>query len=246
MKRLLVLILSVFAFGLLSAQDLTVDEIISKNLKAIGQEKLMNFQTMKLTGTLTQGGVELKMTQYQKKPDFARMEIEIQGMKIIMAVSGESGWMINPAAGSPDPQDMTADMVKSLRKEEMRDPDLNWENPFFNREKNGIKVELAGKEDIDGSPAYNLKFTFSDGYIINYFVDAARFVVVKSKSTETAQGQTYEQEMKYSDFKDYNGILNPEKVETLINGQLGQVSITNKCEFDLPVSDSLFIKPVKK
>jgi hypothetical protein len=246
MKKMVLIFLSMLPLGILVAQDLTIDEIISRNLKAVGQDKLMKMQTMKLTGKMTTGGVELQATQIQKSPNSVRQDLEIQGMKIIMAVYGETGWMVNPATGSSDPQDLTAEMIQSLRKEEIRDPAVNWENPFFTLVKNGTKVELVGKEDIDGSPAYNLKFTFKDGYIINYFVDASKFVVVKSKSTETSQGQTYKQEMRYSDYKDFDGILSPTKVVTIVNGQVGQVDITDKCEFNLPVNDSIFIKPVKK
>lgn len=246
MKKQLVIILSILAAGPLLAQDLTLEEIITKNLSAIGQDKLMNIETLKVTGKMNQGGVEFQIIQYQKAPDMARQEVEIQGMTIIIGVEGETGWTINPMTGSSDPQDLPEEMVKSLWEESIEDPVVNWDNPFYKWEENGIKVALVGKEDMDGQPVYNFKFTFKNNYIVNYFLDAERFVVLRQISTKTEQGQTYNHELRYSDFQDTEGILYPVKMEVLINGQIGTVFTIDKCEFNIPLEDSIFKKPVQK
>ncbi len=245
MKKLLFIILSIVAAGQLLAQDLTLDEIISKNLTAIGQDKVMNMQTFKMTGKMSQQGIEFQLIQYQKAPDMLRLEMEVQGMTIIIEFEGETGWTINPMTGSSDPQDLPEEMVKSLWKESLEDPVVNWDNPFFKWEENGIKVDLVGKEDMDGQPVYNLKFTFKNNHIVNYLVDADRFVVLRQMSTKTEQGQTYNEEIRYSDFQDTEGILLPVKTEILINGQIGTVFTMDKCEFNIPIDDSIFKKPVK-
>jgi outer membrane lipoprotein-sorting protein len=245
MKKLLVLIICISAIAPLFAQDLSPDEIVSKNLKAIGQDKLMNFQTLKVTGKMTQQGLDFQITQYQKKkPEQTRQEIEVQGMSIIMVVDGETGWTINPMTGSTEAQDLPADAIKSLEKEGRGDPTVSWDNPFLNWKENGTSIELAGMEDNDGASAYNLKVTFEDKYVINYFVDAKSFLLLKSKSTEAAQGQTFDREIKFSDFRDIDGILVPVKIEVMINGQVGQVFTMDKCEFNVPIDDSIFKKPV--
>jgi len=65
-------------------------------------------------------------------------------------------------------------------------------------------------------------------------------------TTKTEQGQTYEQEVRYSDFTEVDGILFPVKTEILINGQIATTFIMDKCEFDIPIDDSIFIKPVQQ
>jgi len=136
MKKLLVIVLSILAAGHLLAQDLTLDEIISKNLSVIGQDKLMKIRTIKTTGKMTQSGMEFQIIQYQKNPDLARQEIEIQGMIIIVAIEGETGWTINPMTGSMDPQDLPPETVKSLLEESRSDPVVNWDNPFYKWKEN--------------------------------------------------------------------------------------------------------------
>jgi hypothetical protein len=245
MKKLLFIILCMLPAGILVAQDLTVDEIISKNLKAIGQDKLMTIKTIKTTGKMTQGGMEFLMTGYEKKPDFEKAEMEVQGVKIIITREGKTGWTINPMTGSSDPQDLPAEMINSMLNESISDPAINWDNPFYTLKEIGAKVELIGKEEMEGTPVYNLKFTFKDGYVVNYYLDAAKFLVIKSKSTETAQGRTYEKEIRYSDFKDLDGVLYPVKEEILKNGQVESVATSDKVEFNLSFDDSFFKKPVK-
>jgi hypothetical protein len=245
MKKLLFIILCMLPAGIMVAQDLTVDEIISKNLKAIGQDKLMTIKTIKTTGKMTQEGMEILMTGYEKRPDFEKAEMEVQGVKIIYVREGKTGWTINPMTGSSDPQDLPAETINNMLKESISDPAINWDNPFYTWKEIGAKVELVGKEEMDGAPVYNLKFTFKDGYVINYYVDAGKFLVIKSKSTETAQGQTYEKEIRYSDFKDLDGVLYPVKGEILKNGQVGSVATSDKVEFNLSFDDSIFKRPVK-
>jgi len=246
MKKLLVTLIFCVSSGFLIAQDLTVDEIVSKNLKAIGQDKLMTFQTIKETGKMIQGPAEFVMTEIMKKPEFDRLDMEIQGIKIIMSTDGKTGWMINPlSTGTSDPQDLSPDMIKSMMADGMRFPDVNWYNPFLNWKEKGTKIDLIGKEDLNGTPVYNLKFTFSDSVVVNYYMDASKFVVLKKKSTETVMGQTYELEEIYSDFKVIDGILCPGKNESLKNGQVETVSITDKYEFNVPIDESIFKKPVK-
>lgn len=245
MKKLLVIALSILATGQLLAQDLTIDEIISKNLSVIGQDKLMKVQTIKTTGKMTQSGMEFNIIQYQKNPDLARQEIEIQGMSIIVAINGETGWTINPMTGSMDAQDLPPETIKSLLEESQSDPVVNWDNPFYKWKEKGIKVEHDGKQDLDGTPVYNLKFIFNSGNIYNFVVDADKFVILKELSTKTEQGQTYEQETRYSDFTEVEGVQFPVKTEVLVNGQVAIVIILDKVEFDVPIDDSIFEKPVQ-
>jgi hypothetical protein len=231
--------------GQLLAQELTVDEIISKNLKAIGQDNLMKAQTIKTTGKMTQGGIEFLLTSYEKRPDLDRAEMEVQGVKIIIVREKNTGWMINPMTGSSDPQDLPAEMISSMIDQGTDDPAINWDNPFFTWKEIGATPTLIGREDMQGTPVYNIKFTFKDNHVVNYFLDAARFIVLKTKSTETAQGQTYESETRYSDFKELDGVLYPGRIENLVNGQVSTVAVSQKVEFNLDFDDSLFKKPVK-
>lgn len=246
MKKTIIVLIVILAAGLLSAQNLSPEEIVSNYLKAKGQDKFMKMETVKMTGKTTQQGMEMLVTEYQKKPDKNLAEIEVQGMKVIMSMVGDKGWVINPMMGATDAQDLNAEAVAALKKQSNSDPTSDWDIPFINYKEKGIIIESQGTEDISGSPAYNLKFTFKEGYSYNYIIDSKSFLLLKSRTTENVQGQTYEAEVRFSDYRDFEGILIPCKYESLVNGQSGQVFTLDSCEFNIPIDDSKFNKPVKE
>jgi len=246
MKKAIIILIGTLAGGLSFAQNLSTEEIVSNYLKAKGQDKFMNMETVKMTGKVTQQGLEILVTEYSKKPDKVKAEMEVQGMKVIMSMEGDTGWIINPMMGVTDAQDLNADAIIALKKETNNDPTTDWDMPFINYKEKGIIIESGRTEDVNGIPAYNLKFTFKEGYFFNYIIDTKSFLLLESRTTENIQGQTYDREVRFSDYRDFNGILVPGKYEMLVNGQIGQIFTLDNCEFNIPIDDSIFKKPVKE
>ncbi len=242
---MLIVLICVISAGQLIAQDLTAEQIVANYLKAIGQDNLMTKETMKITGRMTVQGMEFQLLGYEKKPAKERQEIIVQGMKLIMVIDGKTGWKINPMMGITDPQDLTPEDITDNTRQERNDPSGTWDSPMMSWKTDGTKIELAGMEDVDKSAAYNLKFTFSDKNVINYLVDTKSFLIVRSKSTQSVQGKSYEQEIRFGAYKDFDGVRIPEKVEVYLDGVLGQTAYVESCEFNIPIDDSLFRKPVK-
>jgi hypothetical protein len=236
MKKVLIIIFCVFTLGGLFAQDLKLDDVLTKHLKATGQEKYSKVQTMKMTGKVAQMGMEMGITMIKKRPNLSRNDVDFNGTKITMACDGTSGWMIIPMTGSSDPQDMPEDQLASMKKEEM-------DGPFINYKEKGNQIELVGKENVDSASAYNVKVTNKDGDVSNYFIDAAKFVVIKFKAKVKSQGQLVEMETKFSNFKEANGITNAYKIETFANGQAAATITFETIEFDVPVDNAIFKKP---
>jgi len=239
MKKVLFLIVSVFAMGGLFAQDLKLEDVLTKHFKAIGQDKFSKVQTMKMTGKVFQMGMEMTMSVIKKRPNLSRTEVDVQGTKIVYATDGQTGWMIMPFTGSSDPQDMPEEQLASTKQEDM-------DGPFLNYKDKGNLVELVGKEDMEGTTVYNIKVTPKDGDPSNYYIDATKFVILKMKAKVMSQGQLAEIETKFSDFKETNGIQRPYKIETIANGQQGATITFETVEFDVPVDNAIFAKPVAK
>ncbi len=239
MKKVLFLILSVFTVGGIFAQDLKLEDVLAKHFKAIGQEKFAKVQTMKMTGKVFQMGMEMTMSVIKKRPNLSRTEVDVQGTKIVYAIDGQNGWMIMPFTGSSDPQDMPEEQLASAKKEDM-------DGPFINSKEKGSQLELVGKEVVDSIQVYNIKLTTKDGESSNYYIDAAKFVIVKMKAKVMAQGQLAEVETKFSDFREVNGIKNAFKIEQIANGQAGATITFETVEFDVPVDNAIFAKPASK
>jgi|OpeIllAssembly_1097287.scaffolds.fasta_scaffold213973_1 outer membrane lipoprotein-sorting protein len=242
MKKLILFTLTVICFCSLSglAQDLTLDDVLSKYYEATGVNHVKEWNTLIMTGKSVAQGMEFPVTIYMKRPGKIRTEVEIQGNKMLQVLDGDQGWAVAPWSGSTDPQDMTADVVKAMKEQ------ADFEGSLYNWKEKGHKAELIGKEDMEGTSVYKIKVTLVDGNIETYFMDAENFVPLKIASVTKIQGNDTESETFPSNYKEVNGAVLPFAIENKFKGQTVSNVLIEKYEINKEVSDSLFVKPAKK
>jgi hypothetical protein len=240
-------IFSVIAFVCLTfaagpAQDLTLDEILKKNADALGgTDAISKVQTIKMTAKMVMGGgqMEAPMIVRAKRPNLVRTEIQMQGKSMIMAYDGTNAWMINPFTGSSEPQKMDEKMASNLDSSDV-DSQIGW---LSGMKAAGHTVELLGKEDVEGSPAYKLKITRKTGMIVTEFLDAQTFLPIKSIAKVSQMGQEMEMEGYSSNYKKVGGIMFAHSVDEKSGGRsVIQISV-EKIEINEPMDDSLFKTP---
>ena len=242
MKKLSSSIISIICLCSFSGltQDLTLDDVLTKYYEATGINHVKEWNTMILTGKSTAQGMEFPVTIYMKRPGKIRTEVEIQGNKMLQVLNGDQGWAVAPWSGSTEPQDMTADVVKSMKEQ------ADFEGSLYNWKEKGHTVELIGKEDMEGTSVYKIKVTLADGNIETYFMDAENFVPLKIASVTKIQGNETEGETYPSNYKEVNGAVLPFAIESKFKGQTVSNVLIEKYEINKEVSDSLFVKPAKK
>jgi outer membrane lipoprotein-sorting protein len=239
LRRLLLLTLTLSALALpLCGQ--TVDELIAKNVQARGGlEKLKSVQSLRLTGKMTMGpGMEAPFTLEQKRPMLLRMEFTVQGLTGVQAYDGTSGWQVMPFMGKKDPEVMTADDLKEA--EEQADID----GPLVDYQTKGHKVELLGKDKIEGTDAYKLKLTRKNGDIQTVYLDADSYLEIKDEGQRTVRGSVVETETSLGDYKEVGGLMFPFSIESGIKGTEQKQKITiDKVEFNVPLDEARFKMP---
>ena len=96
MKTRLILFLAISFGGSMAcrAQEAKLDDILSAYYKAIGIEKMKDWQTVTGTGKLIGQGMENLVKFYIKRPEKIRVEVEVQGNKMIQVFDGKQGWSI--------------------------------------------------------------------------------------------------------------------------------------------------------
>jgi outer membrane lipoprotein-sorting protein len=242
MKTRLILFIAISLLGSMAcwAQEAKLDDILSTYYKAIGIEKMKDWQTIAGTGKLIGQGMENPVKFYLKRPGKVRVEVEVQGNKMIQVFDGKQGWSITPWSGSSDPQDMTADDIKGMKNQ------ADFEGALYNWKEKGHKAELIGKEDFEGSAVYKIKLTKADGDIETYFIDAENYVPLKMAAIVKIQGNEIESECYFSNYSEFNGVLMAKTNTNKYKGQTVSTMQLDKMDVNLPVSDSLFIKPLKK
>jgi len=242
MKKFIVLVILMGSFLSFSgsAQEVSLDEVLTKYYQATGIEKMKEWKTLTMIGKSTTQGMEFPVTIILKRPGKMRTEVEIQGMKMLQVLGGEAGWTVMPWSGSTDPQDMTSDEVKAMKDQ------ADFEGPLYHWKEKGHKVELIGKEEMEGSSVYKIKITKADGNIETYFIDTENFVPLKISSITKFQGNETESETNPGNYKEVNGAMMPFSMENKLKGQTVSNVVIDKYEVDKEVDDNLFVKPVKK
>jgi hypothetical protein len=226
MKRLFLLIPALLLFCLVQAQ--TVDEVISKHLEATGgADKWRAAETVYMEGVaVMQNGNEITSKISKVKDKVLRREIDFGMGSMTMIVTPTKGWYTNPRSGG-EFQDMPEPMLKS----QLAEMEIH---PLLDADKKGNKLELVGKETIDGMEAYKIKLTPTSGQEQFYFIDAKTFNLVRMTTKvmggggrrraegDAAQPQLMDVVIKYSEhMQTAYGLVFPGKIEQSGGGGMG-------------------------
>lgn len=237
-KSLLVLI--AFAFGSHFSFAQTADEIVSKYLDAIGgKDKLEKLKTMKLVCNVEIApGMKAPINMYFINNECMRVEVEVQGMKILSAVEGDSGWSINPLSGKKDAERMNADEIKESKDQ------MDLTGALFNYKEKGHSLELLGKEDMEGTEVYKLKIAKKSGDIEYDYIDASSFLKLKETTMRKFNNKEVSSDTYYSDFRKSGDILFPFAIENRQTGESqGQVIVVESVEVNPAIDRSMFKMP---
>ena len=242
MRKTLVLAAALLFAMTASAADLTVDEILAKNAEARGGlDKLKAVNSLRLNGKMAMMGIEAPITMMQSRPSMMRMEFTFQGMTGVQAYDGTSGWMVMPFMGKKDPEAMTGDMLKDVKEQ------ADIDGPFIDYAAKGHKVELLGKADIEGTPAYKVKLVTKDGSESIVYFDAETFLQVKIDSKRKMQGQEIESETTLGNYQEVEGLLIPFSMEMKPKGGQGGQTITiEKVEINPTIDVATYKMPAAK
>lgn len=239
-RRALALGSCLTALFCLNASAQTVDELIKKNIDARGGiQKIRAIKSVKASGKVTPQGLEIPISLQQKRPAMVRMDATFQGKTQTTAYDGESGWKIDPFQGSPDPEKVAGDDLKDLQEQS------DFDGSLVDYKEKGHTVELIGKEEVEGTPAYRIKLTLKTGDVRTIYLDAENYLELKVTSKRKTPGGELDIDQFLGNYKAVNGVMFPFSIETKVKGQtVNQVTI-EKIEVDVAIDDSVFKMPAK-
>ncbi len=174
----------------------TADEIIQKHIDAVGGKKNWDkVKSIKLTGSVNQGGMEASMSETIINDKGMRMDISAMGQSGYMICTKTEGWMYFPFAGQTSPQTLPADQVK------MSQDRLNFNNLQLVNKSIIAKSSLEGKDTIDNVACYKLKVTDNQGNEQTCFIDGSTYYLVRTENKIKMQDEETEIAINYKDFK---------------------------------------------
>jgi outer membrane lipoprotein-sorting protein len=238
MKRIALFVMAA-SFSFAAQAELTVDEVIAKNIEARGgYEAIKSLESARFQGVASFGGTEAPVLMEWVRPDKVRMEFELQGMKMVQAYDGENGWAIMPFLGKTEPEPMADDQLKDIKEQADLDGEL------VDYKEKGHSVELVGLEEVEGTDAYHLIVTRKNGDVSHTYLDSEYFLEFKEVSKTDRQGVEVTINTIIGDYKEVGGMLIPHSFETTAEGApVGQsITITN-IEPNVDLGDDHFSMP---
>ena len=186
------------------AQGQTVDDVINKHIAALGgKENLNKIQNVVMEGSLNFQGTEIGLTMTQVHNKLTRQDINVNGMHGFDMMTDKDGWAYMPFRGMQKPEPKTVEEVKEGQS------DLDIAGPLVDYTAKGHKVELLGKEDVDGTECYKIKATLAGGKEMTFFIDPASNMIIRTKSKVKANGQETDVQTDLSDYKEVEGVKMP-------------------------------------
>ncbi len=240
MQKHIALICAVFLYFNLSAQN--IEKIIDKHIKAHGGiKKFEAITNMKISGKFTAFSVEKDFSLIKTDKGCYYSKCHYGKHEVTEVFCDSEGWTINPWFQLGFPRKLNNnEITASLQKADLF-------TPFFEYNKKGHKVELVGKQDLEGTQVFAVKLTRKNGDEETWYLDANTFLEVKYESTWVDFSRACKAETFFDDFREVNGMKLPFYIErNFIHRnrimQIEKVEVNTEIEealFDFPKNEAL-------
>jgi hypothetical protein len=218
----------------------TVDEIVARNAGARGGAAAWRaVQSMKCSGSMDVGrGVQVPFRLELKRPRKMRLEFDFAGSTTVQTYDGVAGWTLAPYAGRSEAQPFSAEELKAASAQAELDGAL------IDYAAKGSRLELVGREMVEGREAFKLALTPRDGSRRYVYVDVESGLEVEVESSRQLRGEEKPVRTYFRDYRSVGGLLVPHLLETRIEGapRSHALKITSVV-LDVPVPEARFARP---
>ena len=239
-KAVLLTLSGILLAGPATAQQASLQDVLNNYYEAVGGvDAWKDVQSIKASGKRMMGpGMDAPFVMMAKRPGKIRVEFTVQGMTGVMAYDGQTAWMFMPFMGKTEPEVMPDFMAEEIKQES----DLD--GPLMGYKDDGHQLELVGKEDADGTPAYKVKVTLKNGDVQYYYLDSEHYVPIKITGSRDMQGNIINYEVTLSDYKGVGGLMMAHSISSKAQGMAAQDVITiEKVELNTALDDASFSMP---
>ena len=219
----------------------SADEMIAKHIAARGGLAALHaIETLRMTGAMRPGGfdVQLAYDETIARPGSVRIDATLQGLTVVQAYDGSSGWQIQPFQGRKDPEALSADDTKNLQEE------ADFEGPLIDAKAKGARIDSLGNVDVDGAPAWALRATLRNGDQLTYYLDPDAWLTVRVVTRQLVRGAESLTQTDYGDYEKVAGVYFPFEVASGPKGSTVQQRVTyDKILANEPVDPATFERP---
>jgi hypothetical protein len=199
------------------ADQKEAEAILDKGIQALGgREKLEKADAMRIhaKGRVTIQGSEDEESWKTiiQGMDHSRTEIKRNEFEGVFVVAGDKGWGTFPDGTRELDGEFLAGQKRSIYL-------VVVSTRLVPLKGKGFTYETAGEEQVDGKPAAGLRCTGPDGKDFTLFFDKESGLPVLLKARISVRGQGFDQETRYLDYKDFDGIKKATRTVARRNGE---------------------------
>ena len=184
-------------------------DVVAGYLDAIGGEQaLKSVKTLRLTGKHREQGFEIDMEIVWRRPDVRRVNWRLdprtEGAE---GFDGKVPWEVNHKTGKAEA--LTGVQADAARR------GAEFDESFIDAQAKGTRVELVGRETLDGRAANHLRVTLADGWVKEYYLDADTGLIVALKKAMPIHGagKPVSSMTRYRDYRRVGNLLYPYSFE---------------------------------
>ena len=226
-----------------------VDALVARNNEAQGGRKLREVRSARMTGTLQVEGEEQShplRLEFVPPRQKVRLDITTKGAIDTTAYDGAVGWSLQRSDGKTESQRLTGEALKEIKAT------ADFQGPLFDAGAKGNKVEYLGKATIDGTPAFKLRLTTTEGDETTVFLDAHSYLDIREESTRGGANNVTEKVSTFGGWKTIGGITLPTVLATKETTSIAGGSIRSsgslrieisQIEFDVEIPADRFARP---
>lgn len=218
----------------------TVDEIVASNVAARGGAAAWRaVQSLKCAGSMDIGkGMQVPFRLEQKRPRRMRLEFDFAGTTVVQTYDGSGGWTLAPYLGHGEAEPLTPDELAAAAGQAELD------GPLLDYAAKGHRIELAGRESLDGREAFKLRLTLKGGALRTLYVDAQTGLETQVETTRSLRGQPKLLRTRFGDYRTVAGLRLPHLLESRLEGApYSHKLLITSVELNAPIAEARFGKP---
>lgn len=213
-------------------------QVVARYVSAIGGLQALSgqqYRHMQAEMSMPAAGMTLTMDAYQaREGNKYVMKMEIPGMGPLSAgYDGQTAWSVNPMQGAKILEGK--ELSDALRQYDF-EANINFSRMFST-------METVGRDTMGGESCIKVRMVTQGGdEVFNCFADDDGMLIGASMTTETEMGRM-ENEMLFSEYRDFGGIKMPSLTTMSMMGQQMQIRVKNIST--APIDASMFALPAE-